>query len=125
MVYQEYDVTLEVDPNTLDIYLEVPDESRVSLLSELRSRLNKDIHVILTKFSGIDIYFSNDKYDFKNVIKEVISILNDEELERIHFVSKVTLSDSNESVEIEGNSWEEFEYECQRAYVVEVFKQLP
>lgn len=123
MVNQEYDVILEVDSNTLNIYLEIPDETLDSLLSELRNRLSKDINVVLTKFSGIDIYFSNE-YDFKDVIKEIVSILNDEGLERIHYVSKVTLS-SNESVEIEGNSWEEFKYECQRTYVVEVFKRLP
>lgn len=114
MPERKYDAIVKVISGN-SIELELPSEDKVEVGETLIKTLGPDIE-IESDTKGFNIKFT-DMFDLEDVCKDVIHVLNQHELTKVHYTLTVMDPQSNGDIgfkTIKGDSWEEFCENCDK-----------
>jgi hypothetical protein len=114
MPERKYDAIVKVITGN-SIELELPSEYKVEVGETLIKLLGPDIRFESIK-KGFIIEFT-DMYDLEDVCKDIIDVLNQHELTKVHYTLTVMDPQSNGDIgfkTIKGDSWEEFCENCDK-----------
>lgn len=120
MTEPAYDLILEIIHETSIIKLYTIKWSSESIVAVLKSRLNSAIKVEETMFIGSFSIDIGNHYEFKEVVKALLSIFNlDESDGRVLYQTSIKIENPEpvweDELYVQAVTWEEFEYNYQHA----------